>query len=125
MQSYFIDQKYQYLKSKSLAKDAEKEKTFEYEKYQMNNKKGLRKRDIANTRIHKNGKVQLRRGKANIVRVKNPKTKLQKIRKKHTIISVYANEILQKKLNCKKWKDNVKAEKIFKRYVYLRKIANL
>ena len=51
MQSYFIDQKYQYLKSKPLAKDAEKEKTFEYEKYQMNNKKGLLKRDIAK---HKN-----------------------------------------------------------------------
>ena len=47
---------------------------------------------LQNTRIHKNGKVQLRRGKANIVRVKNPKTKLQKIRKKHTIKSVYANE---------------------------------
>ena len=41
MQSYFIDQKYQYLKSIQLAKDAEKEKTFEYEKYQTNNKKGL------------------------------------------------------------------------------------
>ena len=41
MQSYFIDQKYQYLKSKPLAKDAEKEKTFQYEKYQTNNKKGL------------------------------------------------------------------------------------
>ena len=47
MQSYFIDQKYQYLKSKPLAKDAEEEKIFEYEKYQMNNKKGLLKRDIA------------------------------------------------------------------------------
>ena len=43
MQSYFIDQKYQYLKSKQLAKDSEKEKTFEYEKYQTNNKKGLHK----------------------------------------------------------------------------------
>ena len=51
MQSYFIDQKYQYLKSKLLAKDAEEEKIFEYEKYQMNNKKGLLKRDIAK---HKN-----------------------------------------------------------------------
>ena len=43
MQSYFIDQKYQYLKSKPLAKDAEEEKIFEYEKYEMNNKKGLLK----------------------------------------------------------------------------------
>ena len=51
MQSYFIDQKYQYLKSKPLAKDAEEEKIFEYEKYQMNNKKGLLQRDIAK---HKN-----------------------------------------------------------------------
>ena len=51
MQSYFIDQKYQYLKSKPLAKEAEEEKIFEYEKYQMNNKKGLLKRDIAK---HKN-----------------------------------------------------------------------
>ena len=51
MQNYFIDQKYQYLKSKPLAKDAEKEKTFEYEKYQMNNKKGLLKEDIVK---HKN-----------------------------------------------------------------------
>ena len=31
-----------------------------------------------------------------ILRVKNPKTKLQKIRKKHTIKSLYTNEILQK-----------------------------
>ena len=43
MQSYFIYQKCQYLKSKPLAKDSEKQKTFEDEKYQMNNKKGLRK----------------------------------------------------------------------------------
>ena len=43
MQSYFIDQKYQYLKSKPLAKDSEKQKIFEDEKYQTNNKKGLRK----------------------------------------------------------------------------------
>ena len=69
---------------------------------------------MQNTRIHKNGKVRLRRGKVNIVRVKNPKTKLQKIRKKHTIKRIYANEILQKKSNCKKWKDNVKAENIQK-----------
>ena len=47
MQSYFIDQKYQYFKSKPLAKDSEKQKTFEDEKYQMNNKKGLCKQDIA------------------------------------------------------------------------------
>ena len=43
MQTYFIDQKYQYLKSKPLAKDSEKQKTFEDEKYQTNNKKGLHK----------------------------------------------------------------------------------
>ena len=60
-----------------------------------------------------------------ILRVKNPKTKLQKIRKKQTIKSLYANEILKKKLNWRRGKDNVKAEKIFKRYVYLRKITNL
>ena len=51
MESYFIDQNYQYLKSKPLAKDAEKQKTFEYENYQMNNKKDSRKQDIAK---HKN-----------------------------------------------------------------------
>ena len=34
IQSYFIDQKYQYLKSKPLAKDSEKQKTFEDVKYQ-------------------------------------------------------------------------------------------
>ena len=65
------------------------------------------------------------RGKVIILRVKNPKTKLQKIREKQTI-SLYVNEILQKKkLNWRRGKDNVKAEKIFKRYVYRRKIANL
>ena len=47
MQSYFIDQKCQYLKSKPLVKDSEKQKTFEDEKYQTNNKKGLCKQDIA------------------------------------------------------------------------------
>ena len=38
-----------------------------------------------------------------------------------------ANQILQKKkkLNWNKGKDNVKAEKIFKRYVYLRRITHL
>ena len=41
IQSYFIDQKYQYLKSKPLAKDSEKQKTFEDVKYQKNNQKGL------------------------------------------------------------------------------------
>ena len=51
MESYFIDQKYQYLKSKPLAKDAEKQKTFEHENYQMNNKKDSHKQDIAK---HKN-----------------------------------------------------------------------
>ena len=51
MESYFIDQKYQYLKSKPLAKDAEKQKTFEYENYQMNNKKDSCKQGIAK---HKN-----------------------------------------------------------------------
>ena len=34
IQNYFIDQKYQYLKSKPLAKDSEKQKTFEDVKYQ-------------------------------------------------------------------------------------------
>ena len=34
-----------------------------------------------------------------ILRVKNPKTKLQNIRKKHTIKSLYTNEIFQKKLS--------------------------
>ena len=38
-----IDQKYQYLKSKPLAKDSEKQKTFEDVKYKKNNQKGLRK----------------------------------------------------------------------------------
>ena len=80
MQSYFIDQKYQYLKSKLLAKDSEKQKTFENEKYQTNNKKVYANEILQNRRIHKNRKVQLRRGKVNILRVKNPKTKLQKIR---------------------------------------------
>ena len=47
----------------------------------------------------------------NILRVKNPKTKLQKIRKKWTINSLYTNEILQKKLNWKRGKTNIKAEK--------------
>ena len=41
MESYFIDQKYQYLKSKPC----------EYENYLMNNKKDSRKQDIAK---HKN-----------------------------------------------------------------------
>ena len=53
MQSYFIDQKYQYLKSKPLAKDSETQKNFEDEKYQMNNKKGLCKRDIAKQNTQK------------------------------------------------------------------------
>ena len=34
-----------------------------------------------------------------ILRMKNPKTKLQNIRKKHTIKSLHANEIFQKKLS--------------------------
>ena len=34
-----------------MAKDAEKQKTFEYENYQMNNRKDSRKQDIAK---HKN-----------------------------------------------------------------------
>ena len=51
MESYFIDQKYKYLKSKPLAKDAEKQKTFECENYQMSNKKYSRKQNIAK---HKN-----------------------------------------------------------------------
>ena len=34
-----------------------------------------------------------------ILRVKNPKTKLQNIRKKYTIKSLYTNEIFQKKLS--------------------------
>ena len=61
MESYFIDQKYQYLKSKPLAKDARKQKTFEYENYQMNNKKIHTNKILQNTRIHKDGKVYLRR----------------------------------------------------------------
>ena len=43
---------------------------------------------MQNTRIHKNGKLQLRRRKANIVRLKNPKTKLQKNGEKKTIKSL-------------------------------------
>ena len=54
---------------------------------------------LQNTTIHKNGKVQLRRGKVNIVRVKNPKTKLQKMGKKETIKSLHGNKILKNKLS--------------------------
>ena len=39
--------------------------------------------------------------------------------------SLWKWDIEKKKLNWKRGKDNVKPEKIFKRYVYLRKIANL
>ena len=54
---------------------------------------------LQNTRIHKNGKLQLRRGKAKIVRVKNPKTKLQEMGKKETIKSLQENEIFKNKLS--------------------------
>ena len=102
-----------------MAKDSEKQKTFEDVKYKKKTTKKVYANEILqNKRIHKNGKVQLTRGKVNILRVKNAKTKLQQIRKKWTINSLYTNEILQKKLNWKRGKNNIKAEKIFKRYVY-------
>ena len=242
MQSYFIDQKYQYLKSKPLAKDSEKQKTFEDEKYQTNNKKGLCKRDIAkqkNTQKQKsaaekrkseytqseksqnqptedqkkidNKKSSRKRDIAKKIKLEDRtrqcqrRKNIQKIcvskkdgkslknksaaekrkseneictiakknkqveekilakknkneneicpgtaakkynigcnncytqseksqnqttenQKKQTINCLHANKILKNKLNWKRGKDNVKAEKIFKRYVYLRKITNL
>ena len=125
MQSYFIDQKYQYLKSKPLAKDAEEEKTFEYEKYQMNNKKGLRKQDIAKHKNTQKWKIAAEKRKSIYSQSEKSQTKLQKMAKKETIKSLHRNEIFKNKLSCNRGKDNVNTEKIFKRYVYLRKIANL
>ena len=47
IQSYFIDQKYQLLKSKPLTKDFEEQKTLQGGKSQIKNPKGLCKQDIA------------------------------------------------------------------------------
>ena len=47
MQSYFDDQKYQFLKSQPLAKDFEKQKKTHNERCENGNKKCFLKRDIA------------------------------------------------------------------------------
>ena len=47
----------------------------------------------------------------NILRVKNAKTKLQQIRKKWIINSLYANEILQKKIKLEKREKQYKSRK--------------
>ena len=125
MQSYFIDQKYQYLKSKPLAKDAEKEKTFEYEKYQMNNKKGLLKQDIAKHKNTQKWKSAAEKRKSKYSQSEKSQNQTTEDQEKTRNKKFAQTRYCKKKLNCKKWKDNVKAEKIFKRYVYLRKIANL
>ena len=81
---------------------------------------------LQNRRIHKNGKVQLRRGKVNILtseKSQNQTTEDQK--KTDNKKSTHTQKILQKKLKWKKRERQCKSRKIFKRYVYLRKIANL
>ena len=97
IQSYFIDQKYQYLKSKPLAKDSEKQKSFEDVKYKKKTTKKVYTNEILqNKRIHKKGKVPLTRGKVNILRVKNAKTKLQQIRKIDNKQSLRKRDIAKK-----------------------------
>ena len=47
MESYFVDQKYQFLKSVPLAKDFEKQKNVDIERCKTENKKCFCKQDIA------------------------------------------------------------------------------
>ena len=97
MESYFIVQKYQYLKSKPLAKDAEKQKTFEYENYQMNNKKDSRKQDIAkhkNTQRWKSAPEKMKSECSRSEKSQNQTTEYQE--KTHNKKS---NEIFQKKIS--------------------------
>ena len=102
IQSYFIDQKYQYLKSKPLAKDSKKQKTFEDVKYQKNNQKGLHKRDIANQKNSQKWKSAANKRKSEYTQSEKCQNQLQQIRKKWTINSLYANKILQKKIKIEK-----------------------
>ena len=99
MQSYFIDQKYQYLKSKPLAKDAEKEKTFEYEKYQMNNKKGLLKRDIAKHKNTQKWKSAAEKRKSKYSQTEKSQNQTTENGNKETIKSLHGNEIFKNKLS--------------------------
>ena len=108
-----------------MAKDSEKQKTFEDEKYQTNNKKGLRKQDIAkqkNTQKQKSAAEKRKSEYTQSEKSQNQPTEDQK--KIDNKKSLYKQDIA-KKLNWKIGLDNVKGGKIFKRYVYLRKMTNL
>ena len=119
IQNYFIDQKYQYLKSKPLAKDSEKQKTFEDVKYQKNNQKGLRKRDIAKQKNSQKWKSAANKRKSEYTqseKSQNQTTADQK--KRDNKQSLLQMRYCKEKLNWKRGKNNIKAEKIFKRYVH-------
>ena len=54
MQNYFVDQKYQFLKSNPLENDFTKKNLVKSERFEIENKNSLRKQDIAKKKKKKN-----------------------------------------------------------------------